>query len=121
MYIQIFYFSFCPVFNFHGHSLILLFLCACYNIQALQIVELDQKIRLVSELEGSVLKCICDQNCNHVIQKCIECLPERNIEFIMSSVKRNIRTLAIHPYGCRVVQVFKICKFYRCTLMHLLM
>ncbi|GMY38238.1 Pumilio-like 5 [Fagus crenata] len=42
---------------------------------ALQVIELDQKIRLVHELDEHVLKCV-----------------------------RQVTTLSSHPYGCRVIQ-----------------
>lgn len=37
--------------------------------KALEHVLTEQQARLVSELDGCVLKCIKDQNGNHVIQK----------------------------------------------------
>ncbi|KAL0742769.1 hypothetical protein Bca4012_084282 [Brassica carinata] len=40
---------------------------------------------MVQELDGSLLKCFHDQNGNHVIQRCIECLPQDCIQFILSS------------------------------------
>lgn len=68
-------------------------------------IEVDQKIQLVQELDGHVLRCVHDQNGNHVIQKCIECLPTKNIDFIISAFRDQVAALATHPYGCRVIQV----------------
>lgn len=51
------------------------------------------------------MKCVHDQNGNHVIQKCIECLPGDKIGFIISSFRGQVATLSTHPYGCRVIQV----------------
>ncbi|TXG69581.1 hypothetical protein EZV62_004516 [Acer yangbiense] len=51
-----------------------LFTCLCPSCSvALEVIELDQKTQLVLELDGHVMRCVRDQNGNHVIQKCIEC------------------------------------------------
>lgn len=68
-------------------------------------VDLDQKIKMVQELDGHVKRCVHDQNGNHVIQKCIECVPEENIQFIVTTFFDQVVTLSMHPYGCRVIQV----------------
>lgn len=68
-------------------------------------IELDQKTQLVLELDGHVMRCVRDQNGNHVIQKCIECVPTEKIEFIISAFRGQVATLSTHPYGCRVIQV----------------
>ena len=75
------------------------------TIQAIEVVDLDQKIEMVMELDGHVMRCVRDQNGNHVIQKCIECVPEVHIQFIISSFFDQVVTLSTHPYGCRVIQV----------------
>lgn len=59
------------------------------------------------ELDGHVMKCVRDQNGNHVIQKCIECVPTEKIGFIISAFQGQVATLSTHPYGCRVIQVNK--------------
>lgn len=68
-------------------------------------VDLDQKIEMVGELDGHIMRCVHDQNGNHVIQKCIECIPEDNIQFIISTFFDKVVTLSTHAYGCRVIQV----------------
>lgn len=68
-------------------------------------VDLEQQTEMVKELDGSVMKCVHDQNGNHVIQKCIECIPQDRIQFIISSFFGHVVTLSTHPYGCRVIQV----------------
>lgn len=78
------------------------------EMQALEVIELDQKTELVHELDGHVMRCVRDQNGNHVIQKCIECVPADKIEFIISAFRGQVGTLSTHPYGCRVIQV--ICR-----------
>lgn len=77
--------------------------------QAIEVVDLDQKIKMVGELDGHVMRCVRDQNGNHVIQKCIECVPESAIHFIVSTFFDQVVTLSTHPYGCRVIQVIFTC------------
>jgi mRNA-binding protein PUF3 len=64
----------------------------------------DQQASLVKELERDVLKCVKDQNGNHVIQKAIERVPAEHIQFIIQAFYTNVGVLATHPYGCRVIQ-----------------
>ena len=66
---------------------------------------MDQQGQMVSELNGAIMKCVRDQNGNHVIQKCIECVPQDKIQFIVSSFYGQVVALSTHPYGCRVIQV----------------
>lgn len=68
---------------------------------------MDQQTQMVTELDCSVIKCIRDQNGNHVIQKCIECIPQDQIQFIISAFYGQVVALSTHPYGCRVIQVRK--------------
>lgn len=63
---------------------------------------------MVEELDGHVMRCVRDQNGNHVVQKCIECVPEENIQFIVTTFFDQVVTLSTHPYGCRVIQVLKL-------------
>ncbi|KAL3624887.1 hypothetical protein CASFOL_031555 [Castilleja foliolosa] len=51
-----------------------------YGCRALDVIDLEQKTRLVRELDEHVLRCVRDQNGNHVIQKCIE-YPNRQYSF----------------------------------------
>lgn len=64
----------------------------------------DQQASLVKELENHVLKCVKDQNGNHVIQKAIERVPAEHIQFIIHAFTDQVHRLATHPYGCRVIQ-----------------
>lgn len=72
--------------------------------QALEHILNDQQAMLVHELEQDVLKCVKDQNGNHVIQKAIERCEASDISFIFKSFKGQVQTLSIHTYGCRVIQ-----------------
>lgn len=78
----------------------------CRVVQkALEHLPLSEQTRLVQELEGHVLRCVKDQNGNHVIQKCIECIPlSTNAPFLAASFLNQATQLAMHPYGCRVIQ-----------------
>ena len=82
--------------------------CLLLNVQAIEVVDLDQKIKMVEELDGHIMRCVRDQNGNHVIQKCIECVPEDAIRFIVSTFFDQVVSLSTHPYGCRVIQVCKL-------------
>ena len=45
---------------------------------------------MAKELEGNIVKCIEDQNGNHVIQKCIECCDPKAIDFIVNDVLKQV-------------------------------
>lgn len=49
------------------------------------------KIEMAKELEGNIVKCIEDQNGNHVIQKCIECCDPKSIDFIVNDVLKQVK------------------------------
>ena len=59
---------------------------------------------MVQELDGHVLKCVKDQNGNHVVQKCIECVDPVALQYIVDSFHSQVFSLSTHPYGCRVIQ-----------------
>lgn len=42
------------------------------------------------ELDGHVLKCVKDQNGNHVVQKCIECVDPKQLQFIIDAFKGQV-------------------------------
>ena len=78
----------------------------CRVIQkALESIPLDQQQLIIQELDGNVLKCVKDQNGNHVVQKCIETVEPSCLQFIIAAVFRGqVFSLSTHPYGCRVIQ-----------------
>lgn len=78
------------------------------KVQAIEVFDLEQKIAVISELDGHIMRCARDQNGNHVIQKCIECLPEDAIQFVIIALYDQVVTLSTHPYGCRIIQVRKV-------------
>eukprot|EP01016_Furgasonia_blochmanni_P012631 TRINITY_DN162_c0_g1_i10.p1 TRINITY_DN162_c0_g1~~TRINITY_DN162_c0_g1_i10.p1 ORF type:complete len:772 (-),score=151.26 TRINITY_DN162_c0_g1_i10:522-2837(-) len=64
----------------------------------------DLQSEILKELKSKVLDCIIDQNGNHVLQKCIECVHSSKLNFIIDEVTANINDLSFHAYGCRVIQ-----------------
>lgn len=95
----------------------------CRLIQkALDTLEVEDVASLVGSLKGKVLLLVHDHNGNHVIQKsvtkinefCQQCQNEEEctliallldrLDMIILEVTNNIKDLALHPYGCRVVQ-----------------
>ncbi|XP_036891377.1 pumilio homolog 2 isoform X4 [Sturnira hondurensis] len=91
-----------------GHVLPLaLQMYGCRVIQkALESIASDQQVisEMVKELDGHVLKCVKDQNGNHVVQKCIECVQPQSLQFVIDAFKGQVFVLSTHPYGCRVIQ-----------------
>ncbi|KAI9756973.1 MAG: hypothetical protein M4579_003631 [Chaenotheca gracillima] len=75
-----------------------------YGCRALEHILVDQQASLIKELDVHILKCVKDQNGNHVIQKAIERVPREHISFIIDAFAGQVHTLATHPYGCRVIQ-----------------
>lgn len=66
----------------------------CRVIQkAIESVPLEMQISIVKELDGCVLKCVKDQNGNHVVQKCIECVPPDRLQFIVDAFKGHVSVL----------------------------
>lgn len=51
---------------------------------------------MVRELDGHVLKCVKDQNGNHVVQKCIECVQPHALHFIIEAFKGQVCFLPPH-------------------------
>ena len=39
-----------------------------------------------------------------MVQKVIECVPPKHLNFIVDSFKGQVYQLSTHPYGCRVIQ-----------------
>uniref|UniRef100_A0A0E0PKU0 PUM-HD domain-containing protein n=1 Tax=Oryza rufipogon TaxID=4529 RepID=A0A0E0PKU0_ORYRU len=70
---------------------------------AVELGDLDQKIQITTELNNDIMKCIHDQNANHVVQKCIEHAPPQFIQFFLEDMYGHVVELSVHPYGCCVV------------------
>jgi len=83
-------------------------LLSLFDHQALEVAELDDKVAMAKMLGGGhkqVLRCVYDQFANHVIQKCIECMPPKHIMFIYRSFCGKAKDLSTNVYGCHVIQV----------------
>lgn len=48
------------------------------------------QVEIVKELDGHLIKCVKDQNGNHVVQKCIECVPHVHLQFIIDAFKGQV-------------------------------
>lgn len=94
---------------------------AAFQPRALEVIDVDQQTKLVAELDGSIMKCVRDQNGNHVIQKCIEYEPlqammkdqfgnyvvqkvletcdDHSREIILSRIKVHLNALKRFTYG----------------------
>ena len=58
----------------------------CRVIQkALDCIGRDRQIEMIRELDGHVIKCVKDQNGNHVVQKAIEGVAPASLQFIISA------------------------------------
>ncbi|KAG8819086.1 mRNA binding protein puf3 [Serendipita sp. 399] len=76
----------------------------CRVVQkAIDCVTPAQQSAIVAELSGHVLQCVKDANGNHVIQKILERIVSERMVLI-NAFSGNVRNLASHPYGCRVLQ-----------------
>jgi pumilio RNA-binding family len=76
--------------------------------QSFDVGEHDQKVAMAKELGSKVLRCVRDQFANHVVQKCVECLPSKDIHSILRSFYGRAKALSTHPFGCHVIQVFAL-------------
>lgn len=60
------------------------------------------QVEIVKELVGNIPKCVKDQNGNHVVQKCIECVDPAQLQFIIDSFRGQVSHLSISRNGCLV-------------------
>ncbi|KAL8704147.1 MAG: hypothetical protein Q9201_002697 [Fulgogasparrea decipioides] len=79
----------------------------CRVVQkALEHILTDQQASLIGELQKDkqIMRCVKDQNGNHVVQKAIERIPAEHIQFIVNAFTGQVHELSKHAYGCRVIQ-----------------
>jgi hypothetical protein len=81
--------------------------CGCRVVQkAFEVAGGDDRTALVDQLRGHVVKLVESPHGNHVLQKCIETLPNNSVQFVIDELGSGYRggwaTLARHRYGCRV-------------------
>uniref|UniRef100_A0A4W5MKL7 Pumilio RNA binding family member 2 n=1 Tax=Hucho hucho TaxID=62062 RepID=A0A4W5MKL7_9TELE len=93
----------------HTHTVIHKHILCCILRPPIMLLRLSYHLYnvcsdIVRELDGHVLKCVKDQNGNHVVQKCIECVQPQALQFIIDAFQGQVFVLSTHPYGCRVIQ-----------------
>jgi len=90
---------------FEGNVLALtLHTYGCRVVQkAIQTFSREDRLMVLNELHSHVAHCVQDQNGNHVIQKCIEFMPDDH-DFIIDRFVGHVHEFATHAYGCRVIQ-----------------
>nr|XP_025876174.1 pumilio homolog 1-like [Oryza sativa Japonica Group] len=75
-----------------------------YGCRAFEVSDMDQRIEMANEVGRKLMQCVYDQNGNHVVQKCLQCVPPQYIKLIHASLCGKAVMLSTHPYGCRVIQ-----------------
>jgi len=68
------------------------------------IKEQDLIEMLIESLAKDVVGLVKDNNGNHVIQKCLTSMSDRNKQFIYDSIVENCINIATHKHGCCVIQ-----------------
>ena len=79
----------------------------CFLFQrVLDLLWVEQQIKLVGELQGKVSEAVASAHGNHVIQKCIELMQPSAVHFILHELQRVFlpSELAKDRFGCRVFQ-----------------
>ncbi|KAI7757765.1 hypothetical protein M8C21_008993 [Ambrosia artemisiifolia] len=87
-----------------GHVLTLsLQMYGCRVIQkAIEVVDLGQQTKMVTELDGHVMRCVRDQNGNHRVLE--HCHDPKTQSIVMDEILKSINMLAQDQYGNYVVQ-----------------
>ena len=69
-----------------------IFYMCCRNLYfcQYQVMSVCWQIGIVKELDGHVLRCVKDQNGNHVVQKCIECVDPNHLQFIIDAFRGQV-------------------------------
>lgn len=62
---------------------------------------LEQREKLVGELNGHIIDCVKSSNANHVIQRLISLDPPKDVT---DAFIGHVQDLSTHPFGCRVLQ-----------------
>ena len=57
----------------------------------------------MKELDGHVLKCVKDQNGNHVVQKCIECVDSGHLQFIIDAFKGQVSVVCVQSTNVKML------------------
>lgn len=68
-------------------------------------VSTDEEARIVVDsLNGSVVELSKDLNGNHIVQKCLQKLQPKDVQFIFDAACQNCTEIATHRHGCCVLQ-----------------
>lgn len=80
----------------------------CRMVQSiLHLTTESEQQKMALELRGHVKKAVESAHCNHVLQRCIELLRPSAVDFVLCEIgieDNQVRNLAKHRYGCRVLQ-----------------
>ena len=69
----------------------------CRVIQkALECIGRERQIDMIRELDGHVIKCVKDQNGNHVVQKAIEGVNPASLQFIITAFNGQVAVTTYH-------------------------
>jgi pumilio RNA-binding family len=75
--------------------------------KAFEVAGGEERTALVDQLRGHAVKLVESPHGNHVLQKCIETLPTRSVQFVvdeLSAYHGGWASLARHRFGCRVAE-----------------
>ncbi|SJM87732.1 related to Pumilio homology domain family member 4 [Zygosaccharomyces bailii] len=68
-------------------------------------VNTDEEARIiVDSLNGSIVELSKDLNGNHIVQKCLQKLQPKDVQFIFDAACKNCTEIATHRHGCCVLQ-----------------
>ena len=59
---------------------------------------------MITELAGSIEQLVYDKNGCHVIQKCIEKTPAKDLRFILEELVGKAHEMSMNKYSCHVIQ-----------------
>jgi len=73
----------------------------------------EERVAIAQELHGHVLKAMRCPHANYVLQKCINTMQPRSLQFIIHALMEQERfaiQASKHKYGCRIIQqLFRVC------------
>jgi Glu-tRNA(Gln) amidotransferase subunit E-like FAD-binding protein len=64
-----------------------------------------ERVGLIKEaIQDDIVELATNQHGNHVINICLNRLPQSEIDFIIDALIQNLEKVATHKHGCMVVQ-----------------
>ena len=70
---------------------------------------------MIIELEGHIIDCVMDQNGNHVVQKCFECVSPVHLDFIVDAFEGSVSLYPTRTHTEHLFQnmlQFGVCKAF---------